>query len=355
MTRLTAALIVIGLLGAPPAARAQTPDERQAMMAAGTQSLVFRAFCAVDWGATELVDSPNTFAIGQFDLFLASTLDERISVLAEVVLEGGTETEVVTDLERLLITYRVNDNLQVSAGRYHTGIGFYNAAFHHAAFFETPTGRPRIYLFEDEGGVLPVKEVGLTVRGSVPGTSSALRYLAEVGNGRRWIEPESDEDRRLDENDAKAVNFGVSYAPDLWRGVEIGGSHYRDTIPREDATSVDFQLTAAYLTYRTPSIEILAEWLWLRHSADGVRYDNDAAYVQVSKAWGRLRPYYRYDRQTVDPSTPLIGDAGSYRAHIVGLRFDPSELVGLKAQYEHGDDRGQQGVDSVRAQVVFVF
>jgi len=70
---------------------------------------------------------------------------------------------------------------------------------------------------------------------------------------------------------------------------------------------------------------------------------------------GKLRPYYRYDQQTIDPQTPFIGDAGSYKTHAVGLRVDPSELVGVKVQYERSDEPEQRGVNTLRAQLVFVF
>ena len=120
---------------------------------------------------------------------MTAAINDRVSVLAEVVLEAsGANTQVVTDLERLQLTFRVADYLQLSAGRYHTGIGFYNTAFHHGSYFETPIGRPRVFDFEDEGGVLPVHDVGISARGTVPHTGSALHYLAEIGNGRSWLE-----------------------------------------------------------------------------------------------------------------------------------------------------------------------
>lgn len=358
MTRWSYALVIAcAALAAPGPLSAQTPEEHQAMSAPSPTSLVLRAFGSVDWRATTLEEAPNSFVIGQFDIFMTSTLSDRVSVLAEVVLEAGTNTRVVVDLERLQLAFRLNDYFQVSAGRFHTGIGYYNAAYHHAAFFETPTGRPRIYRFEDEGGVLPVHDTGLSVRGVVPKTGSAFRYLAEIGNGRSWDADESGQPKEgaLDQNDAKAINVGLSYRPDRWRGLEIGATHYRDTIPRAPLESVPFRLTTVYLVFRRPSLEILAEQLWFTHDAAEGRYPNDAAYVQVSKAWGKLRPYYRYDQQTIDPRTPFIGGAGSYRAHIVGLRVDPSELIGVKAQYERSDEQAQRGVNTLRAQLVFVF
>jgi len=147
---------------------------------------------------------------------------------------------------------------------------------------------------------------------------------------------------------------GLSYRPARRPGLEIGASYYLDTVPRPSLHSVAHRIAAGYLAYRTTSVEIFAEWLRLTHRADA-RYSNDAGYVQASRAWGKLRPYYRYDRLAIDARTPFIGPSGSYRAHIVGVRIDPAESAGIKAQYERTDDRTQHGVDSVRTELVFVF
>src|SRR6185436_4288695 len=158
----------------------QAPPDHQTHEGPPVSEVFIRAFGSINWGATNEHGVPNSFALGQFALLATSTLSDHFSVLVEVVLEGSQTTEVVTDLERLQITYRLNDHLRVSAGRYHTAIGYYNTAFHHGAFFETATGRPRVFEFEDEGGVLPVHEVGITSTGSIPGTGSQLFYVAEV-------------------------------------------------------------------------------------------------------------------------------------------------------------------------------
>jgi len=36
--------------------------------------------------------------------------------------------------------------------RYHTAIGYYNTAYHHSTWFQTTTGRPFLFEFEDKGG-----------------------------------------------------------------------------------------------------------------------------------------------------------------------------------------------------------
>jgi hypothetical protein len=353
-----AAFIVFALLvvAAPAAAQSGDPQEPHDQMVSAAPEMFVRAFGSVDWGASQLPSTPNSFAIGQFAMFVTSTLNDHFSVLAEVVMEaGGANTRVVVDLERLQMTYRLNDYLHVSAGRYHTGIGFYNAAFHHGSYFETPIGRPRVFAFEDEGGVLPVHEVGISARGVVPKTGGVLHYLAEVGNGRAWETPEEGTEGR-DQNRAKSTNLGLSVRPERWNGLEIGTSYYRDAIPHAALQQVDHQITTAFAVYRTPAVEVMAEWLHLSHQTlDGRHFNNDAGYAQASRAWGKARPYYRFDRLAIDPATPFIGALGSYTANIVGLRVDPAEWIGLKVQYERSDEKGLHGVHAVRSQLVFVF
>lgn len=321
-----------------------------------TSELILRAFGAVEWDTTEQDGVFNSFTIGQLALFVNAPISDRISVLAEVVMEGSTNTRVVTDLERLLVNFRLDDHLQLSAGRYHTGLGFYNAAFHHGAYFDTVIGRPRIYLFEDEGGVLPVHNVGLSARGAVPGTHSALHYVAEVGNGRAYDSSEEEEIAGRDDNSAKATNVGLVFHPERWTGLEIGGSYYRDLVPQSPAPTVHQRIGTAYVVYRNASNELMAEWVHLAHqAAGGPWYGNSSGYVQASKGWGIFRPYYRYDWLDIDPLTPMIGETGFYRDHIVGLRLDPVEKLGLKVQYERVTKGDQRGLDGFRAQLVFFY
>jgi hypothetical protein len=350
------AIVPIWLIGYPSSVLAQMGHEQEhAPPDATGPETTLRAFGAVEWAASQLRDVPNSFSLGQLSLFVSSNLSERVSVLAEIVLEGqGGTPAVATDLERLQLTFRLNDFLNVSAGRYHSGIGFYNAAFHHGTYFETAIGRPHVFRFEDDGGVLPIHELGVSTRGVVPHTASSLQYVAEVGNGRAWT-PAADE-RPPDSNDAKSTNIGVSYRSDRWRGFEVGASYYRDMIRQTATSTVDQNIAAIYAVYRTPSTELMVEWLGLTHvTEDRSRYRNDGGYAQLSRAWGELRPYYRFDRLAISPATPFIGPLGSFTAHIAGLRVDPMKWLGFKMQYERTDESGQFGVNGVRTQFVFVF
>lgn len=355
-----AALALAGCL-APAVTCAQTadrpadPQEHQEHQAGPTSPVFVRAFGAVNWSAMDKPVTANSFALGQLALFATSALSERVSVLAEIVMEGSRDTRVVTDLERLELTFRLNDNLHISAGRYHTGIGYYNTAFHHAAYFETLVERPRVFKFEDEGGVLPVHELGISARGIVPRTGGTLHYLAEIGNGRSWDQRGEEIASAPDTNNAKSTNVGVALRPERWSGLELGASFYRDRIPRPDLRPVANRIAAVYAVYRTPTTEIMTEWLRLSYAADAATHVNRSGYLQASHAWGHIRPYYRYDRLMVAPETPFIGFADAYEANIVGVRLDTPHWTGLKIQYERSCQGRVDGINAVRAQLVFVF
>src|SRR5205823_11837013 len=124
--------------------------------------------------------------------------------------------------------------------------------------------------------------------------------------------------------------------PERWGGAEVGASVYRDDIPGPADAVIRNDIVAAYGVYRTPAVELMAEWLRLSYRPQGTttRYDNHGGYVQASRAFGKVRPYYRYDRLDIDPGTPLIGAFGSSKTQVFGVRLDPGAWVGLKAQYE---------------------
>lgn len=336
----------------PLAAQTPADPDEQTDPSLGQQG-VLRLFGAVEWDVNDGPDTPNSFALGQLDLFLNAALSERISLLGEFVLEESTATEVVTDLERLQVTFRFDDHIQVSAGRYHTGIGFYNTAFHHGAWFETAIGRPRMFLFEDDGGVLPVHDVGVTARGAIPGTRSNLYYLFEVGNGRSAVDDDVEDEPR-DNNDAKSVNGAIAFRPDRWRGLELGVSLRRDVTPQPGLPAIDERIAALYAVYRTPSTELLAEWVTMAmRPHGGARSEDGGGYLQVSRAWSMVRPYYRFDRLDIDATTPVPGE--TFTGHVLGVRIDPTTSVGFKAQYERTDTPGHPHGDALRTQLVFVF
>jgi hypothetical protein len=169
-----------------PPAPAESPSldsgghDHMMQLPGGGPALKIRGFFDVDFntGAVgnsliyPLPSSNSVFRAGEFDLFMTSKLSEKWSFVGELVIGTDQSNEWGLDMERYQLTYRANPNFEISAGRYHTAIGYYNTAFHHGTWFQTAAGRPFMYYFEDSGGLLPVHSVGVTATGLMPGTGS---------------------------------------------------------------------------------------------------------------------------------------------------------------------------------------
>src|SRR5262249_570932 len=156
--------------------------------------LRMRGFGDIAFHGSDQRGTTNAFSLGQLNLFVTSDISEKFKFLGEIVFEGGPDdiygvpsgetNKFTVDLERYLFHYSRNAYFNVWVGRYPTAIGFYNTAYHHSTWFQTTTGRPLFFEFEDRGGVLPTHNVGVSATGRIPSGSLGLHYIAEIGNGR---------------------------------------------------------------------------------------------------------------------------------------------------------------------------
>src|SRR5438552_4177395 len=150
----------------------------------GSPRLQLRGYGDVGWSASDQKGATNSFALGQFNLFITSRLTDKASFLSETAVEADPGTnQFGIDLERLELIYAVNDRLNLQFGRYHTAMGFYNTAYHHSALMQTALGRPFLFDSEDQGGIMPIHSVGMSATGIVS-SKLGLHYIAEMGNGR---------------------------------------------------------------------------------------------------------------------------------------------------------------------------
>ena len=165
-----------------------------------------------DVGAGGYTHVPDTFEFGSLDLFMRARLSDKVSVLGEVLFTAENDNSISPDVERLLLQYRQNDYFTASIGRMHTSVGYYNTAFNKGEFLETTTDRPFMYAFDDEGGVLPMQDIGVNVTGKIPSGKLGLNYVAELGNGRDWSPTEEPAQNNQDRNNSKAINGACSSA-----------------------------------------------------------------------------------------------------------------------------------------------
>jgi hypothetical protein len=319
-------------------------------------------------GDTQKGDT-TSFSLGQLDLFVTSDVSDRFKFLSEIVFEAGPTNiygDVVgepnsfgVDIERYLLQYSHNDYFNISAGRVHTAIGYYNTAYHHSTWLQTTTGRPFLFAFEDEGGILPIHTVGASVSGQIPSGQLGLHYVAEVGNGRASRTPLTEEpvQNEIDDQNHKAFNLALFARPEAVRGLQTGFSFYRDVLSPENQPKIGESIFAAHAILVRPRYEWLNEVLLDRHAVEGTPavYNTPGFYSQVSRQFGPYRPYLRYQYVNAPNGEPVFPDVQLRHGPSAGVRFDASESVALKFQYDYTFLRDQPGVNQLALQLGFTF
>jgi hypothetical protein len=324
----------------------------------GVPSLKIRGFSNILWSGSDQKGTTNSFALGQTDLFITSVLSRRIDMLSEVVFEADTSNNMGVDLERLLLRYSFNDYFKVSAGRYHTAIGFYNTAYHHSTWMQTAIDRPFIFQFEDDGGILPIHNVGLSATGIIPSGNLGLHYVAEIGNGRASRTPTAEAvQNRISDHNGKAFNLAVFARPQMVPGFQFGASYYHDSLVPEGFPTIHEQIVAAHVVYQGTRFEFLNEGLLIRHqwNATPSAFNTPAFYTQVSEGIGLFRPYFRYQYLNASDAEPIFGDVGRQNGPSFGMRYDIGEFASFKVEYDRTDLRQAKPVNGIATQLDFTF
>ena len=336
--------------------------------------LNIRGFGDVTFHGDTAKRDTTAFTLGQLDLFVTSDLSEKFKFLSEVVFEAGPDNVFGVDVERYLLQYAPNDYFNVSVGRYHTAIGYYNTAYHHSTWLQTTTGRPFLFEFEDGGGILPIHNVGVSATGLIPSGGLGLHYVAEVGNGRSSnsypnvppiISTEAVQNV-VDEHNGKSFNLAFYVRPSALRGLQAGLSVYHDNLTPIALPNISENIFAAHAVFIRPSFEWLNEALLIRHAPNGTSrvFNTPGFYTQLSRRWGSYRPYFRYQYVNAADAEPLFGpQVGLQHGPSVGVRYDPSESVALKVQYDYTNRRQlqpvsglpNQSVNGLAAQLGFTF
>jgi hypothetical protein len=353
----------------PEAESAQADNVMAERMDLSKTLLRIRGFGDISLHGDSQKGDTTSFSLGQLDLFVSSDVSDKYKFLSEIVFEAGannyygaisgSENTFDVDVERYLLIYSRNDYLNISAGRGHTAIGYYNTAYHHSTWLQTTTGRPFLYDFEDQGGILPIHMVGVSASGLIPSGQLGLHYVAEVGNERGSRNPLTEEpvQNEIADTNHKAFNLALFMRPEAVRGFQTGFSVYRDVLAPANAPRIGETILAAHAVLIRPKYEWLTEVLLDRHAPIGsnIVFDTPGFYTQASKQFSIGRPYFRYQYVNAARNEPVFSDVSLRHGPSLGIRFDPSESVALKLQYDYTFLRNQPGVNALNLQVGFTF
>jgi hypothetical protein len=322
-----------------------------------------------DVAAVSISHDPDTFLFGSLDLFATARLSSKISTLGELLFIAENDNTINVDVQRLFLRYRQNKYFTVTMGRYNTWVGYYNSTYNKAEILETTADRPFMYDFDDNGGVLPMQDVGVNVTGQIPSGKLGLNYVVEFGNGRAWglnVEPTQS---NQDENNSKSVNGGLFIRPRKFSGLQAGFSLRHDnlTIP---GPNIGETIVTAHAVFNDGKYEILNEAALIKHDEIGIsEFNTNAFYTQWSRAFRQYRPYFRYqyfNAPSTDPvwalSQPsnfapayVTGFVGRVNGPSVGLRYNFNENAAIKFQYDRIQLRDLPTATGLTSQVAFSF
>jgi len=160
----------------------------------------------------------------------------------------------------------------------------------------------------------------------------------------------------VDENNGKAFNLGLFARPSRVPGLQVGVSVYHDRLIPIGLPNIGETVFAAHAVMIRPNFEWLNEALVIRHALEGGHiYETPGFYTQLSKRIGSFRPYLRYQYVNASDREPIFPTVGLRQGPSAGLRYDASESVALKVQYDYTDFRHQQAVSGVAMQLGFTF
>ncbi len=294
------------------------------------------------------------FAIGQAVAHISAVLGPSFGVFGEFSATAR-DSEYSTEVERLIVKYDFSDRYKLSAGRYHTPIGYWNSAFHHGAWLQTTVARPEMARFGSR--LMPIHFVGVLLEGNLPSGDLGLNYKVGFGNGRHSNIARAGDAGDVNGDKAWLVQLGSRSRS--YQALDVGVGFYSDEIELPGGAPVDEQTFSAYAAWTREDPEVIVEFLRSGHDGAGASGDTTAWYAQFAyrlperrNAW---KPYLRLESIDVDDSDPLLAPFDpDYEAGILGLRWDFNSYAALKGEYRNEEFGADGREHNFRLQLSFV-
>jgi hypothetical protein len=301
--------------------------------------------------------SQDGFVVGQVVAHMTASLGESFSVFGEVTATGK-DSEYSVEVERMIVKYDFSDLLKISAGRYHTPVGYWNSAFHHGAWLQTTSNRPEVFRFGSK--IVPIHFVGILAEGTWTQSPLGLSYQAGFGNGRHANIARAGDAGDINGDNAWMLQLRV--APDALYGLNLGVGYYSDEVSPDGEPPIEERTFSAYGAWTDESPEVIVEYVHSRHelvSNGAIDGDVTAWYAQfayrLKDDWSDWKPYARFEHTDVDNSDPLLGAEGlDYEGAILGLRWDFNSHAALKAEYRSEEFASRGRENNFQVQLSFV-
>ncbi len=297
------------------------------------------------------------FQMGQMVGHVIADLSERFTFFGEVSVTAKNDGYSIA-AERALVRYDFADFFKISAGRFHTPVGYWNTAFHHGSWLQTSVARPEMIKFGSR--LIATHFVGLIAEGGLPASTLGLGYSVGIGNGRaaNIARPGN----TGDVNDQRAWLARVRSRPISIVGLELGATFHSDRMLAPDLSEANERIYALHAALDRDAPEILAEYAHVTHDpviGTGDFPGSDAYYIQfgyrLSGTFSSVKPYARVEQVVVPSGDDVFAPlALNYDGVIVGVRYDPGVFLALRLEYRWERFEALEGKNSLYAQASFV-
>lgn len=350
----SAALLSVLLLG--PALAADESGSSDSTLDLSQAEFNFMGFADVSYVSKDNSDVDG-FVIGQAVAHMSASLGPSLSAFGEFTATGK-DSEYSVEVERLVIKYEFSDRYKLSAGRYHTPIGYWNSAFHHGAWLQTTTSRPEMIKFGSK--IVPIHFVGVLLEGGIGSSQYGIEYKAGFGNGRHANIARAGDAGDL--NSDKAWMLQLNAKPQSVYGLNIGLGFYNDEVSLPASPNVKETTISAHAAWHKETPEVIIEYIHSNHELvtdSSISGDVDAWYAQFAYRLpgkkNNWKPYARLERTRVDDFDPLLGlENLDYDGSILGVRWDFNPYAALKAEYRNEEFNNGGRENNFRLQISIV-
>lgn len=294
-----------------------------------------------------------SFQIGEYDLFITSELNDRISFLGETVFRYDlNKDDFEVSVERVIFKYNYFGNHNFLIGKHHTPLNYWNDSYHHGRVFFPTIDRP--YLFKR--AIVPLHTTGASLQGLNLG-KLRFGYDLMVGNGIGSID--------LKDNDSqKSITAAVHIKP-LDR-MRIGASFYHDNISPDGENhhvseleiddAFKQQLYTASFAYFGKKIEVLTETTYSANTAENTGTVNSiSSYFYAGyRIKEKLVPYFRIDSLNFEEEEFYYA-SNDVTTFTTGIRYEINYLAVVKLEYQHESISLFDNINRVKLQIAIGF
>ncbi|MFV1982706.1 MAG: hypothetical protein ACC657_04135 [Thiohalomonadales bacterium] len=338
----------------------------------------FSLFGDVRLSTSDVDGESSGFALGDLDFYATQDISDNTRAFVELVFES-TSSGIVTDLERIWIMRRFSEELNLSAGRFHSPLGRWNRTYHHGSLVQDTVTRPFFLDFEDGNtGILPVHIVGAMLTGDLISDKDEFNYELAIGNGPSLnseggfsptTKPEIEINTTSDNNSNKTIALRVIYGQDQYpvkvglfaMSHEIAESGTSSVLAAIGSTLVEQTIVGTDLLYSADPFDVLFEYYYFINKdkiGDNVTHNANAWFLQFSyQIIDELKLIIREESLRFDKASDgyfLLLGTEQANHHVMGLRYDLDESNAIKLELNIADNDISPDTSTITVQWAFL-